>query len=443
MHFADYASKASTLIATVPRGTSYPKSVAATFDLAISQAVLQCAATEVLMAFLSHCGPQRIPMLIVDGAIDDESERLQALAALAEVALLKHDPFDDGIKAVTMHRLVQAVARERSKAKGLSQAVAGRMVARLVATFPDDGFENWQSWSLCARLTPHLFFWKVEGLDKTSDLAEWADLLNRAGRYFHGRAAYSQAASLLQEALASRERAFGKDHLLTATSLNNLALLLRDMADVAGARPLLERALGIIERLLGSQRDERVSSLMATTANNLALLRRDQGDLPGARVLFERALAIEEEIHGSEHRDTITTVNNLAALLHAEGDLEKAQTLCERALAFYEKVLGSEHPYTSFSLNNLASMLYERGDFESARPLYERALAIAEKTLGREHPDTALKLSNLARLLRDIGQADQAELLFRRAIGIGEATLGVGHPQIQRYASHYARLRAR
>jgi hypothetical protein len=40
MHFADYASKASTLIATVPRGTSYPKSVAATFDLAISQVLI-------------------------------------------------------------------------------------------------------------------------------------------------------------------------------------------------------------------------------------------------------------------------------------------------------------------------------------------------------------------------------------------------------------------
>ena len=35
-------------------------------------------------------------MTLVDGAIEDETERLQALTALAEVSLVKHDPFDDG-----------------------------------------------------------------------------------------------------------------------------------------------------------------------------------------------------------------------------------------------------------------------------------------------------------------------------------------------------------
>ena len=48
---------------------------------------------------------------------------MKALAALAEVSLLKHDPFEDGTPAVTVHRLVQAVARARSEAKGLG---AGR-----------------------------------------------------------------------------------------------------------------------------------------------------------------------------------------------------------------------------------------------------------------------------------------------------------------------------
>jgi hypothetical protein len=41
--FADYAAKSEHLITTVPRGTSYPRSVVATFDLAITEAVTQCA----------------------------------------------------------------------------------------------------------------------------------------------------------------------------------------------------------------------------------------------------------------------------------------------------------------------------------------------------------------------------------------------------------------
>ena len=61
-------------------------------------------------------------MTLVEGAIDDESERMAALAALAELSLVKHDPFEDGAPAVTVHRLVQAVARARSEAKGAAQS---------------------------------------------------------------------------------------------------------------------------------------------------------------------------------------------------------------------------------------------------------------------------------------------------------------------------------
>ena len=39
---------------------------------------------------------QRIPMSLVEGAIEDDAERLQALAALAEVSLVQHHPFEDG-----------------------------------------------------------------------------------------------------------------------------------------------------------------------------------------------------------------------------------------------------------------------------------------------------------------------------------------------------------
>jgi hypothetical protein len=54
------------------------------------------------MAFLAQCAPERIPMTLVEGAIDDEAERREALAALAELSLVKHDPFEDGTPAVTV-----------------------------------------------------------------------------------------------------------------------------------------------------------------------------------------------------------------------------------------------------------------------------------------------------------------------------------------------------
>jgi tetratricopeptide (TPR) repeat protein len=452
MRFDDYTKKASSLIDIAPRGVGYPRSVAATFDLAITEAVGQCQAAEALMAYLAQCAPERIPMTLVEGAVEDEAERQRALAALSEVSLVKHDPFEDGSPAVTVHRVVQTVARARSetnrsaqgvvgrmitrlvgriqsKANGSAQTVIERLIARLVAVYPTEGYSDPQSWPVCAKLTPHL------PTRRGADDASVSDVLNRAAGYFFGRAAYSQAAPLLRDALAIREKALGPEHPNTAQSLNNLAALLRDQGDFAGARPLYERALAIREKALGPEHPGTANSL-----NNLAGLLQDQGDLAGARPLHERALAIREKALGPEHPDTAQSLNNLAQLLHQQGDLAGARPLLERALEIREKALGPEHPDTAMTLNNLGALLREQGDLAGARPLLERALAIHERLLGPEHPSTAMSLSNLAALLRDQGDLAGARPLLERALAISEKVLGPEHPDTAQGLNNLALL---
>jgi len=416
MRFADYATKASSLISAAPRGAGYPRSVAASFDLAITEAVGQCPASEALMAYLGQCAPERIPMTLVEGAVEDEGERLRALAALAEVSLVKHDPFEDTTLAVTVHRLVQAVARARSETNGSAQDAVGRLIARLVATYPQEGRDP-QSWPLCAKLTPHLL------ARRGADDASVSDLLNRAGVYFHGRGAYFQAAPLLRDALAMREKALGPEHPNTATSLNVLAALLQAQGDFGEARPLFERALAIREKTLGPDHPE-----TATSLNNLGALLQSEGDLAGARPLFERALAICEKTLGPEHPDTAYALERLGGLLSEQGDFAGARPLVERALAIREKALGPEHPHTAASLNHLANLLQDQGDLAGAWPLLERALAIHEKALGPEHPRTAHSLNDLGALLRHQGDLAGARPLFERALAIWEKALGPEHP---------------
>ena len=423
MSFAAYATKASSLIAAAPRGAGYPRSVAATFDLAIDDAVGRCPAAEALMAFLAQCAPERIPMTLVEGAIDNETERLRALAALSEVSLVKHDPYEDGTPAVTVHRLVQAVARARANAHATAQRDVERLIARLATTYPSDGYTNPSSWPRCAPLTPHLLAsCETEMPDPTAN-AQRANLLNRAGGYFYGRAAYSGARALFERALAIREKLLGPEHPDTATSLNNLAALLQEQGDLAGARPLYERALAIREKLLGPEHPDTAVGL-----NNLAGLLYTQGDFAGARPLYERALAIREKLLGPEHPETAQSLASLARLLHPQGDLVGARLLYERALAIREKLLGPEHPATATSLSDLAGLLQDQGDLAAAQPLFERALAIYEKVLGPEHPDTAMSLNNLALLLGAQGDLVGARSLFDRALAIYEKVLGPEHP---------------
>jgi len=190
MRFADYAEKASSLIDAAPRGAGYPSSVTATFNLAITEAVVQCPAAETLIAYVAHCAPERIPMILVEGAVDDQAECMKALTALVNVSLVKHDPFEDGTPAITVHRLVQAVARARPEANrsaldavkrlivlAVQEVVSGeqrpqtsrwlsrwlpisgagwRVAARLVAIFPEKHETDPQSQLLCDRLFPHV-----------------------------------------------------------------------------------------------------------------------------------------------------------------------------------------------------------------------------------------------------------------------------------------------
>jgi tetratricopeptide (TPR) repeat protein len=354
MAFADYAAKAAALITSTPRGAAYPCSVAATFDLAIDAASQACPAAERLIAYLSECGPERIPMSLVEGALDSETERVMALLALTEVSLVKTDPFADGTPAISVHRLVQAIAQARATANGTEANAAARLISRLAAIYPPDGYTNSSSWPVCAQLTPHVTTRLAESASNTR-LA--AVLLNRAGLYSHARTDYRRAETLFRAASAINEMAYGPEHTETASTLSNLAHLLQVTGDLATAGVLNERALAIREKTFGPDHPATAASL-----NNLAYLCMVQDDLAAARALNERALAIREKTLGPDHVDTAESLDNLAHVFLRREDLSKAEPLLKRALAIREKALGPAHINTAFSVNNLAIVFKHKGD---------------------------------------------------------------------------------
>src|ERR1700736_1571136 len=81
--FVAYAEAIATMIEVLPRDVGYPRRVAATFELAIEQAAERASEAEALVVYLAYCAPERIPMLLVEGAIENDMARLDALSALA------------------------------------------------------------------------------------------------------------------------------------------------------------------------------------------------------------------------------------------------------------------------------------------------------------------------------------------------------------------------
>ena len=424
MQFGDYAKEASSLIEAAPRGASYPRSVAATFNLAIAEAVAQCQSAEALMAYIAQCGPERIPMVLLDGAIKNEAERLNALAAVAELSLVKHDPFIDGTPAVTVHRLVQAAARARSEVHGGASVANERLCARLSAVYPGRSFDDPTTWPVCAQLVPHLLKQSNWNDNAGSDAIRWPFLFTQAGRYLQRRASYKDAETLLRAALEICEKRLSPNHPeMTALSLNCLALLLREQGRLGEARSLLERAVEICEKALGPEHAQTGSSL-----SNLGLVLQVQGDLAGARRNYERALTIAEREFGAEHQSSITVCHSLAGVLHEQGNYSRARPLYDHVLAAREKTLGPTHPETGTVIYNLARLLETQGDLAGARSKYERALQIYEASLGPEHPWTATSLSALADLLRSQGDLSAARQLLERSLKINESVFGSEHP---------------
>ncbi len=81
------------------------------------------------------------------------------------------------------------------------------------------------------------------------------------------------------------------------------------MGDYAAALPLYRQALEIRRTTLGENHPDYANSL-----NNLAVLYREMGDYAAALPLYRQALEIRRTTLGEDHPDYATSLNNLAVL---------------------------------------------------------------------------------------------------------------------------------
>jgi tetratricopeptide (TPR) repeat protein len=362
----------------------------------------------------ANCLPQP-----VSEAVRDDLRLNHALAVLLAYSLINVEGRGKD-RAASVHRLVQEVARDRLTS--VEQAVCASVALQVVLeTFPGNSY-NPSTWRICGQLAPHAEEVLRHAERLQIELEQVAELLTRLGAYALGRAEYAKAEANNLRALEIREKALGPDHVETAQSLNNVALVYRNQGRYKESEPLHQRALRIREESLSPDHPGIAESL-----NNLALVYRYQGRYPEAEPLCLRALAIWDKAPGSNDSNTAASLNNLAELYRNQGRYAEAEPLYVRALSICEGVRGPDHPDTALALNNLAELYRNEGRYTEAEPLYLRALAIREKTLGPDHPITATTLNNLAAFYRNQGEYAKAEPLYLRALAIREKALGPDH----------------
>jgi CHAT domain-containing protein/tetratricopeptide (TPR) repeat protein len=294
---------------------------------------------------------------------------------------------------------------------------------------------------------------------------------------------YAAALPLFRRALEIYRTVVGDTHPDYAVSLENLAVLHRELGDHAAALPLYHQVLETRRTSLGKGNPAYAASL-----NNLAMLYQDIGDYTAALRFFRQALDILAqrgcalthdkqwsydqpiirrvtlgEIHFPDygpdsattlhnlrqylvdraistnnldglyldivcgqvhHPDYAISLNNLAALYRDMDDRAAAIPLFREALEIWRTLLGENHPHYATSLRGLAVLYHDMGDHAAALPLFCQTLEIWRTALGENHPEYASSLNNLAVLYAATGRSSEAMHLMEQATAIDDRTIG-------------------
>ena len=351
------------------QATYHEETIATLWDVALSRLEKANPAAVQLLGVCAYLAAEPIPVELFSrhadllpeplaGAAAKQMEFVETIGALVKLALAGRTP-----AGLVVHRLVQAVVRDRDGARTGDERVSGdaasstwlTVALRLLrANLPAKIFghpEHWPLWQ--SHLSHVLAVTGHETPHRAAGSAAW--LLSRAATYLmlvQGRP--SDALSLFERALEIDEA--GPDQAAVAIDLNDVAMVLQDLGDPGSARPLVERALAIDEALQGPEHID-----VAIDLNNLAVVVQDLGDVQAARPLLERALAINRAFHGPESEEVAIDLNNLAMILQDLGDVEAAIPLLRRSRDIFVKTHGPQHIHVASELNNLGTALIRVG----------------------------------------------------------------------------------
>lgn len=248
---------------------------------------------------------------------------------------------------------------------------------------------------------------------------------------------FGDATELMESVASDFEQIYGRDSVVFAQSLVELAELHRQAGNFKRARRLNEDATAILGIEMGLSHPE-----YAMLLNDRGLLALEAGDYTEANVCFQTAARKMKAVRGREDAEYALCVSNLGLLLGTLGDVEGAERAYTEATEIRLTVLGDDHPHYASSLNNLGGLYFEAGDYERAGPLLRESTQIRKESYGETHPEYANSLNNLASFYLKTGDFDEAERHFKLALEVFNKSLPAGHPLIANCHSNLAALYA-
>ena len=447
---------------------AYDSTAAATWLLSLQRLRETMPAAAKVLELCAFFAPEPIPMTLLyserfvevltpyDPAL---SEPLLQGRLVQEIGRYSLASIDSAASTIQLHRLVQAVIRDRLSPE--ERAECRRHVHEILAAAnPKDG-DLPANWPIYSQLRLHLraarvlesrngavrqlvvdmvrYLWKYSDYQSSEELATDAltvwrrqrdgdeDLTSLWMRVHLGNALRSSAK--YAEALANDEETYqalrergGLDHPFTITCLSSMAADFRALNRYDEARALDEEAYDRSKNMLGEDHFRTLNAL-----SNLAVSLRMVGDFTGATQLDEEALRRRRRAIGERHLSTLLSAHNLGRDLRDIGRYQDARKQLEHTVHLYREVVGEDYPETLRTAKTLAVTLRKVGEINAAHALSSDILGRFNQVLGRRHPDTISAVNNLACDQSALGDDRLARQTAQDAYDRYQAGLGENH----------------
>lgn len=300
-------TRAMQMLDQVPRGSSYPRSLAAATGLIAERLIAEDPAAAELASMCAFLAPEPIPEDLFTNAVSELPAGLAARAAdplawrQTLARLTRHSLARIDHRGLQMHRLTQAILRDRLTPEQAA-IIRTRTEAIPAASNPGDANDP-SAWPAWAQLLPHLL-----ALDPaTTTSAELRDLAHGALWYLIKRGDARTSRDLAENLYQHWRGTLGPDHHHTLAAATTLAVALYQVGRYSEARDLDE---GTLTRLRSAHGDDHRLTLVSATHFILRLC--SLGEFQVARGLGENTLARCRRVLGEDHPDTLLSADNVS-----------------------------------------------------------------------------------------------------------------------------------
>jgi tetratricopeptide (TPR) repeat protein len=377
-------------------------SVSATFGLAFDKLDEDCVAASDLLRACAYLSADEIPEDIfllgknaftcqLHEALKDEIAWEEIIARVRRYSLLDRNGNE---RTLRIHRLVQAVLRERNRSNDGEWIKRVTQAIRLTLPPPEVG------------LKPEHEKYAVQALSVFNLMDRLGVEVPEAGDLWY------QLAHFLRIRIYSDGE---KTSIINKKGYDLSPIKIYDLIE-----KLYVSAIGAKAKALGIDHPS-----LAPILSRLSTFYRIHNRYEEAEIKGSQALQIRRQSLGKYHPDVVVSLNNLANLYLDQGLYEQAEQYYLEAIRIFEHTNNLYPADLAFVKNGLANVYVQQNNFKTAENLYKEAIDIWKKT----SPDNTLQIGyalfGLAKVYFPLGHYTDAENACNQVLGLWNEGLPV------------------